>query len=203
MLDTRIRSAVEIALLYPARALHRLGVSANVITAVGAIIGLLAFCMICLGFYQLAIVCICLNRLADGLDGAVARLAGATDLGGYLDIVFDFMFYASIPLGFAFADPAYAQIAAFLIFCFIGTGSSFLAFAIIVAKHDLQMESQQKKSFYYLGGLTEGAETIGFLILICVFPSWFFWLSLGFGCLCLITTATRIFMAVDTFSSRQ
>ncbi|MEC8727211.1 MAG: CDP-alcohol phosphatidyltransferase family protein, partial [Pseudomonadota bacterium] len=159
MLDTKLKPAVDILLLLPARGLNRLGVAANTITYIGAGIGLLAFIMVCFQYYWVALVCICLNRLADGLDGAVARQAGTTDLGGYMDIVFDFLFYSSIPLGFAIADPAHGQIAAFLIFCFVGTGSSFLTFAIIAAKHDIDIYPHSHKSFYYLGGLTEGAET--------------------------------------------
>lgn len=202
MLDTKLKPAVDILLLLPARGLNRLGVAANTITYIGAGIGLLAFIMVCFQYYWVALVCICLNRLADGMDGAVARQAGTTDLGGYMDIVFDFLFYSSIPLGFAIADPAHGQIAAFLIFCFVGTGSSFLTFAIIAAKHDIDIYPHSHKSFYYLGGLTEGAETFGFLILICIFPEWFFWFALVFGCLCLLTTATRMLMAIKTFSIR-
>ncbi len=202
MLDAKLKPAIDILLILPARGLSRLGISANVITLIGAGIGLLAFIMVCLGYFWAALICICLNRLADGIDGAVAREVGTTDLGGYLDIVFDFLFYSSIPLGFAIADAAHAQIAAFLIFCFVGTGSSFLTFAIIAAKHDMDLKPHSRKSFYYLGGLTEGTETFGFLILICLFPEWFFWFALGFGCLCLLTTATRMLMAVDAFSSR-
>lgn len=201
MLDKRLRPTIDFILVLPARGLNKLGISANVITATGAVIGWLAFLMVCFGFYWLALICICLNRLADGMDGAVARVAGPTDLGGYLDIVFDFLFYSSIPLGFAFVDQSNAQIAAFLIFCFIGTGSSFLAFAIVAAKHDMHTTMHNQKSFYYLGGLIEGSETFGFLVLICIFPDWFFWLALGFGCLCLVTTASRVLMAINAFSS--
>ena len=160
----------------------------------------MAFVAVALGYYHLGLCFILANRLADGLDGAVARESGATDLGGYLDIVIDFLFYASIPLGFAVAEPDHALAAAFLIFTFIGTASSFLAFAVVAAKRGLESEMRGRKSFYFLGGLTEGVETLGFLVIICLAPTWFAWLAVIFGLMCLITTATRIFMAYDAFS---
>ena len=200
MLDASFRPVIDVILRWPARILSRYGIGANSITNIGGIMGFSAFVLICFGFYQSALAFIVLNRLADGMDGAVARENGSTDLGGYLDIVFDFLFYALIPFGFAIANPDHSLAAAFLIFTFIGTASSFLAFAVIAAKRGMVSERRGRKSFYFLGGLTEGAETFGFLVVICLFPGWFNWLALGFGIMCLITTVTRILIAVDAFN---
>lgn len=79
-----------------------------------------------------------LNRLLDGLDGALARRRGLTDAGGFLDISLDFLFYALVPFGFILADPAHNALAGgWLLFAFIGTGSSFLAFAALATKHQI------------------------------------------------------------------
>jgi phosphatidylglycerophosphate synthase len=78
-------------------------VRADQITVAGLVIGLLAAGAAALGLYALALVGLVLNRLADGLDGAVARLTEPTDRGAYLDIALDFVFYAAFPLGFAVA----------------------------------------------------------------------------------------------------
>ena len=118
MLDATIRPILDHAFYYPARMLAGCGVKADHITLAGGALGALAFVAVALGYYQLGLCFILANRLADGLDGAVARESGATDLGGYLDIVIDFLFYASIPLGFAIAEPEHALAAAFLIFHF-------------------------------------------------------------------------------------
>ena len=91
-------------------------------------------------------VLIIANRVCDGLDGAVARSAGGTDLGAYLDITLDFLFYSAVPFAFAVADPANAMAAAFLIFSFVGTGSSFLAFAIIAQKRGISTEIREKRA---------------------------------------------------------
>jgi len=181
------------------RRLAAAGVSANAVTAAGFAVGLLAVPCLALQWYGAALVAILLNRLGDGLDGAVARRTRLTDLGGYLDIVCDFVFYAVVPFGFALARPENAVAAAFLIFSFAGTGSSFLAFAILAAKRNLTTEAQGRKSLYYLGGLTEGTETIAVFIAICLFPAWFPPLAYLFGALCWLTTATRVLSARRSF----
>jgi hypothetical protein len=91
--------------------------------------------------------------LLDGLDGSVARLTQPTDAGGFLDIALDFVFYAAIPLAFAVANPATNALpAAALLASFIGTGSSFLAFAALAEKRGLTDTALPGKSFYFLGG---------------------------------------------------
>ena len=181
------------------RRLAAAGVSANAVTAAGFAVGLLAVPCLALQWYGAALAVILLNRLGDGLDGAVARRTRLTDLGGYLDIVCDFVFYAAVPFGFALARPENAVAAAFLIFSFAGTGSSFLAFAILAAKRNLATEAQGRKSLYYLGGLTEGTETIILFVAVCLFPAAFPALAWIFGALCWITTATRILSARRAF----
>ena len=198
MFDSRLRPLVDPISNHLGRWLVRFGISANMVTVSGGVIGLLAFHALCLGFYQLALAMILLNRIFDGLDGAVARQNGITDLGGYLDIVLDFIFYALIPLGFAIGDPNNALAAAVLITSFVGTGSSFLAFAIMAEKRSISTDIRGKKSLYYLGGLTEGFETILVLVMMCIWPSYFQWFAYIFAGLCWITTSTRIYWALKT-----
>ena len=132
MIDARL-GPVQARLLAPlARLLHARGARADLLSVTGFGIGVLAAICLCLGLWTPALGLILLNRLFDGLDGAVARLAGATERGAFLDIALDFLFYALIPLGFAVQDPALNALpAAVLLASFIGTGSSFLAFAAI------------------------------------------------------------------------
>jgi phosphatidylglycerophosphate synthase len=165
----------------------------------GFLMGAAAWAALAWNWYGLAAGLILANRLADGLDGAVARRGGLTDLGGYLDIVLDFIFYAGVPFFFAVGRPEAALPAAFLAFSFVGTGGTFLAFAAIAAKRGLTTEARGRKSLYYLGGLTEGAETIALFLLICALPDHFELLAWGFGALCWVTTCTRILTAVQTF----
>ena len=68
-----------------------------------------------------------------------------------------FVFYASVPLAFALSDPdRNALPAAALLFGFMGTASSFLAFAAVAAPRGLVSQAFPDKGLFYLGGLTEG-----------------------------------------------
>ncbi len=129
MFDSRLQPIVRRALAPAAARLAEAGVKADAVTLAGFALGALAALALGFGAYRTALALIALNRLADGLDGALARRLGPTDRGAFLDIALDFFFYALIPLGFAFADPERnALAAATLLLAFVGTGSSFLAF---------------------------------------------------------------------------
>lgn len=181
----------------------RTGVSANTVTVVGFGVGLLALPALAINQTLLALTFIALNRLADGLDGAVARINGKTEFGAYLDIVLDFIFYGTVVLGFAMRDPDDAIIATALILSFIGTGTSFLAYAIIAAKAGLITAARGEKSFFYSGGLAEGTETIAFFVLICLRPDWFAPAALVFMVMCWLTVAMRIFQAWTAFGKQE
>ena len=175
--------------------------SANALTLGGFAIGLGASTAIALRAFVVGLVCLALNRIIDGLDGAVARQTGPTALGAFLDIALDFVFYASVPLGFALSDPERNALpAAALLFGFMGTASSFLAFAAVAARRGLVSEALPDKGLFYLGGLTEGAETIAFLAAMCLKPDWFPALAYTFAALCAITTCTRWASGWRTFS---
>jgi phosphatidylglycerophosphate synthase len=195
MLDTAVRPLIDPLLARLADRFVRADISANTVTLVGFSVGLLAVPALAAEWYAVALVFILANRLADGIDGAIARRVGATDLGGYLDILCDFIFYAAVPFGFALAAPENGAAAAFLIFSFVGTGSSFLAYAALAAKHDGKIAPQPRRSIYYLGGLTEGTETILCFAVLCLFPGSFAEIAYLFGALCWTTTGFRAAMA--------
>ena len=176
-----------------ARTLHKHGIKANQMTFTGFILGLLAIPILALEYYSLALILILCNRIMDGLDGALARQGQPTDAGGFIDITLDFIFYSGVVFGFALANPAQnALMACLLIFSFMGTGSSFLAYAVMAEKHQLSDPHFPHKSLYYLGGLAEGTETIILFVLFCLFPGYFPQLALFFASICLITAALRV-----------
>ena len=116
MFDAKIRPLLDPGLNYLAAFLVKIRVKANSVTTFGFLIGLLAVPLVAFQFYQLAIIPILLNRLCDGLDGALARQTTISNVGGYLDIVLDFIFYSAIIFAFALAQPENAIYSAFLIF---------------------------------------------------------------------------------------
>lgn len=191
MIDALILPLQQRLLAPPARVLAGAGVRADHITLAGFMLGALAVPALWAGSHGLALALILANRLADGLDGAIARIAGPTDRGAFLDISLDFLFYALVPLGFALADPARNALpAAALIAAFVGTGSSFLAYAAVAARRGGTPPSRGK-GIAYLGGLTEGAETIALLVAICLWPGLFAPLAWLFAAACLLTTLSR------------
>lgn len=201
MLDRTATALIKPLVTRLARALLRAGLSANQVTLAGFLIGLLAALLIANGAYMTGAVAIFASRLCDALDGALARLTRATDRGGFLDIALDFLFYASIPLAFAFSDPARNALpAAVLLAAFIGTSSSFLAFAVIAAKRGMVSVAYPDKSFFFLGGLTEATETLAFFAAMCLWPAHFIELAYVFAALCGVTVITRIWWGWRAFS---
>lgn len=177
----------------PARALAARGVTADQVTFAGLALGAFAALLIALGAPGPGAVFLALNRIADGLDGALARATGPTDRGAFLDSAADFLFYAAVPLAFALADPGTNALPAVaLLASFLGTGSTFLAFAALAARRGMTATDYPMKGFYYLGGLTEGTETILVFLAMTLWPAWFPVLAWVFAALCLVTTASRI-----------
>lgn len=200
MIDKYLLPVTRRVLAFPARDLVARGIDADRVTLWGFGAGMLAVPALWLGWFGLALLLILANRLADGLDGAVARLTATTDRGAFLDIALDFVFYAAVPLGFALADPgANAVAAAVLITAFVGTGSSFLAFAVIAERRGISATAYPQKGIYYLGGLTEGAETIAIFVLMCLYPGSFAVFAYLFALACAVTTVTRWRMGWDMF----
>jgi phosphatidylglycerophosphate synthase len=172
-------------------------ISANQITIIGFVFGLMMCLFIYLELFFLAIFFLILNRICDGLDGVMARLTVPTYLGAYLDIVLDFIFYSAFILIFGLLDTSNIIITCLLLFSYICTGTTFLAQAIIQPKLDLVQKDERldidiPKSFYYSAGLIEGTETILFMIMCLLFPNLYFFFGLIFVILCLLTALSRI-----------
>jgi phosphatidylglycerophosphate synthase len=195
MLDGAVRARIEPAIDALGRAIARTGLSANAVTVIAFLLGLAAAGLIAFDAYVLGMVVLLASRLCDGLDGAVARVKGKTDFGGYLDIVLDFGVYGAIPIGFALADPATNAVpAAVLVFSFYVNGASFLAFAIMAERHGFSTSQRGEKSFFFTTGLAEATETIAVFVLACLFPQWFPWLAWIFAAICFYTALSRIVM---------
>lgn len=199
MFDSRLRPLIDPPLNRLGRAIAGLGIGADAVTLLGIAVGLAAGLAIADGLFLVGLVLILLNRLLDGLDGAVARATRLSDFGGYLDIVADYAFYVAVPLGFGLAAQANLAYALVLVASFTLTGISFLSFAVIAAKRGLQTDAHGKKSFFYNTGLAEGAETIIAFILMCLFPAAFPVIAAIFAGLCVVTAIQRSFAAYAAF----
>lgn len=200
MLDAFARKLIDPPLNRAGRAIALRGLTADGVTLIGLGLGLIAGLFIATGLTGLALVPLLASRIADGLDGAVARATQKTDFGGYLDIASDFLFYGAIPFAFVVLNPAENGLAgAFLLLSFYVNGTSFLGYAILAEKHGDTTSAQGQKSLYYSNGILEGTETIVFFVILCLFPAAFAWLAWIFGTLCFATAGLRIWGAYQTY----
>jgi phosphatidylglycerophosphate synthase len=192
MFDRQIQNFTQKPLKYIAKLFLKF-ISPNQMTLIGFGFGILMCISIVIDQYLIGILFLFLNRLSDGLDGAMARLTAPTPLGGYLDIVLDFLVYGGFVLSFGIIDQNNTFLSMVLLLCYIGTGTTFLAKAAILPSLTHRNQNNDiPKSFHYAVGLVEGSETIIFMILCLLFPNLFVYLSSIFSFLCLITIVFRI-----------
>ena len=196
MLDPLLRRWIDPSLNRAGAWLAQRGMSANAVSVAGLGVGLTTVPLLAWERYELALLIILLNRLIDGLDGAIARSKGTTPFGGFLDIMCDMGFYAAVPLGFALARPDNALWAALLLASFVCTASSFLGRAVLAAQRGEPDDGARgRKSFFHAAGIVEGTETIVAFVLFCLFPQAFPWLAGVFAGLCFWTAGARILEA--------
>ena len=199
MFDAKLRPLIDPPLNYIGRRLAQIGITANVATLAGGAVGLAAGTAIACGLFGVGLVLIIINRLLDGLDGAIARASQPSDFGGYLDIVADFAFYIAIPVGFGFAAASNLPAALILVAAFTLTGISFLSFAAIATKRGLETTAHGAKSFFYSSGLAEGTETIAAFVLMCLIPAAFPVIAFSYATLCIATVIQRSISAYASF----
>lgn len=192
MLDRYMLPIIKGPNLWLAKRLQARQISADQVTITGFAVGMLAVPLLALQWYGIALVAIVINRISDGVDGELARLNGVSDSGAFLDITLDFIFYQAVVFGFILANQSNHIPGALLMLAFVGTGISFLAFAIIAERRKLASVVYPNKGIHYLGGLAEGTETIGFFIAFCLWPQLFPSLAVLFAMICFVGAALRI-----------
>jgi len=137
------------------------------------------------------------NRLLDGLDGLVARLQGKqSDLGGYLDLMMDFVVYLAVPLAFVYAAPTTFNLWAGLILVgsYVLNTVSWTVPAAILEKARYR-SAGRVTAIEMPSGLIEGAETILFYSLFFLLPGLVGWLFLVMAALVLFTVGQRMVWA--------
>lgn len=175
------------------------GVSPAALTGVGLLAGLAAAGLAASGRPLAALVLWLLNRLLDGLDGELARAFDRqSDWGGYLDILADFTVYALIPLGLAFADGSpitYLALAIMLSVFYVNAGSWLFLSSLLEKRKQGAVQRGDMTSVTMPGGLIEGAETVVFFSLFCLFPGSLPSLYTLFSVLVIITIFQRLVWA--------
>ncbi|HAX18149.1 MAG TPA: CDP-alcohol phosphatidyltransferase [Actinobacteria bacterium] len=140
-----------------------------------------------------------LNRILDGLDGALARrYKKQTDKGAYLDIMADFAVYAMIPISFALkTNLKEIWIAAvFLLGSFYINTASWLYLSAILEKRRKEADNGILTSVVMPKGLVEGFETIIFYSLFFIFPSYLILLFSIMSVMTMISTMQRVYFSL-------
>ena len=196
MFDARIRPLIDPPLNAAGHWLAKRDITADFVTISGFVLGMAGALAIAYGDHWFGLSLIVISRLADGLDGAIARASKKTDLGGFLDVSLDFIFYGAVPLAFAINNPQQNALpAAILLMSFFANGTTFLTFAIMAERHALETIAQGEKSLYYMSGLVEGFETIFALIAFCLFPVYFPQIAYAYAVLCYASATGRTLFA--------
>jgi len=188
--DRRARELCRPVLDTAGEQLAHLGVRANPLTGLGWTIGVVACVAVGFRWWLLALVAWLVNRLIDGLDGALARRVGATDFGGYLDLVADFSVYAGFVVALAIAEPSTRIVSVVLLFAYYLSGTALLAASAMLERRGI--ERGDERSVRFLGGLAEGLETMLAYVIIVVVPSIAVWVEWIFAVMVLITAAQRV-----------
>ncbi|MEZ5411073.1 MAG: CDP-alcohol phosphatidyltransferase family protein [Acidimicrobiales bacterium] len=202
MFDAALRRAYAPATDGMARLLHRHSVRAGHATAAGLALGLGAAGSAALGWWWPALGLWLASRALDGLDGAVARLEGATGRGGFLDLMADFTVYAAFVAGVAVRVPS-ARLAAVALLCtYYVSGAAFLAWSAAAATRQPSAGAGQgglalddNRSLRFVGGLAEGGETVAVYCLICLLPHRAATILWAFAAVVAVTAAQRVWFA--------
>ena len=172
MFDHLLRGLKD-RLLTPLATLLR-GVPPNVLSLIALLLGLCAAVAAATGAWAAGLVLWLANRVTDGLDGTVARVAGRqTDFGGYLDILLDFIVYAAIPLGFAMqsTDRLVLVLAVALEGMFLVNACSWMYLSAVLEKRASGARVTGELTTVTMPpALVAGFETVVFFALFYLFP---------------------------------
>lgn len=200
MLDARLRPVLAGPLEAATRLIDRRWITPDGLTLAGLVIGMGSAAAAALQWWAVAAVLWLLSRVADGLDGTLARRrarrsgAAGSHAGGFLDITADFVVYGSTVVGVAigataaFDAPWWPFLLVLLAYYINGT--AFLAFSSIAERADRRLDDGRSLSF--LGGLAEATETILVHTLWLIVPQWAAPIAVGWAVVVGISATQRI-----------
>ncbi len=201
MLDAAARRVLEPVLDRCAAGLDRSWVSPDRITAVGLVLGLGSAASAALQQWPVALVLWLLSRLADGLDGPLARRrrsrAGETDAGagGFFDITADFAVYGGGVVGVAVGTAGAGtgtpwEPFVLVLLAYYLNGTAFLAFSSIAERSGRRLDDGRSLSF--LGGLAEGTETVVVHAVWLLFPEQAWRIAVGWAVVVFLSSGQRM-----------
>lgn len=197
MLDTPARRLLGPALDRAAAVLDVRWITPDRLTATGLLLGLASAGSAALGWWAASAVLWLVSRLADGLDGPLARRrrargAGDAGAGGFLDITADFTVYGATVVGVGVGSGGALWPFLLVLLAYYVNGTAFLAFSSIAERARRTIDDGRSLSF--LGGLAEGTETILVHTLWLLVPWWSGPIAVVWAVVVAIGAAHRIVM---------
>ena len=206
MFDSALRPLLDRPLARAAAVLDRPWLSPDQITVAGLVLGLGSAATAATQLWWVSLALWLLSRVADGLDGSLARLrrdrsprGGAgpgahSGAGGFLDITADFIVYGATVVGVAIGATA-GQGAPWwpfllVLLTYYVNGTAFLAFSSIAERTGRTIEDGRSLSF--LGGLAEGTETIAVHSLWLLLPVFAWQIAVVWAAFVALSSAQRI-----------
>lgn len=172
MLDEKLRPLKEAVLIPVARQIGKV-LSPNVMTFISFLLGSVSIVYILMGQYLLAGILWALNRITDGLDGTIARVTGRqSDIGGYLDILADFVIYSLIPIAFVIDRGRINSellVLSIMLAVYYINAASWMYLSTLLHKRE-KIERKYTSTIMPLG-VVEGFETIVFYTLFFIIPN--------------------------------
>ena len=190
-------------------------VSPTQITGCAFIAGLLSSILICLNQQALSLLFWILNRFLDCLDGAVARhRKQESDLGGFLDLLCDFIVYSLIPISCCIRNlqadrgdtlACHDNVEGLVVVALLEASfwiNNFVLFyiAALNEKHTTQTNQRAKKeltSVTMQPALIEGFESGLFFTVMLILPHYVKYLSIFMSVGVGIGTAQRVLWLVQ------
>ena len=198
MVDSAVRRAKE-TLLEPVATTLR-GIDPIVMTVVATGLGVAAGVAGWQQAYLPGLALFLLSKLADGLDGTLARMRNAqSDLGGYLDILSDTLIWGAVPLGLALGQPSTELLASLVLLLFgiyLNTASWMYLAAVMEKRQRGAQIGPGATTVNMPVGLMEGTETILVYCVFFLFPGALAPLFLGMAGLAVTTVLLRLFWAI-------
>ena len=199
MLDAPVRRVIAPGLDAAAAGLDRLGVRPLAVTGLGWLVGIAACVAVATSHWSTALALWLANRALDGLDGPLARRRGATDLGGFLDLLADFSVYGGFVLAVGVAVPEARLACLVLLLTYYVSGTAFLTLAPLLERRGARGDG---RSVLFVGGLAEGTETVLAYAVLCLLPAHAETVLWVFAAMVALTALQRIRLGVRSLGIR-
>ena len=195
MFDAPARRVIAQVITGPTRALGRLGISPNMLSVCGAVMGVGSALLVARQRPLLGLVVWLVSRVIDGMDGILARETNqATPFGGYLDITLDMVAYSAMLVGFAFIHPEGGWVWAAILVGYLLVTTTTLALSSVLEREQANIR-ENDRSLQFTPGFAEAGETTIVYALFALLPAFVTPIGWIWAAVCAATVVQRTLLA--------